>query len=414
MANKEGARKSGKFIAVCTTSDVCKTPVGNTVVPIPYPITANLNDSASTSPNVNFCGDPVFILNKSKVTRVTGDEPGMAGGVKSGTNRSLVEPIEGSTNFYVNKRPVVRHGDKCKMNNGNTFGKFIYQGGGGSKGGDSNPPIKPETPAEKSFLEKVGGLYDKLNIKPLQELKKGIQDGIDKVVEASGYNPVVMGIGAAATAANEVFVPDNLTDFSPGKLVTKGKKAYSAVKGMAKTEKRLATFAAREEKRLAEEIIKKKEAARKAQQEAAKKKGKNGTTIKGKKKEKKVDPCKALEGGVPGEKYKGGKYGKIAPGGKARGQEAHHMPADSASPIKQNNGPAIQMDRADHKQTASYDNKKGADEYRKIQKALMSRGKAGRFNAMLMDIADIKKKFGNKYDSAIAQMIAYSKCKEYI
>ncbi len=31
MANKEGSSKSGNFIAVCTTPDVCMTAVGNTV-----------------------------------------------------------------------------------------------------------------------------------------------------------------------------------------------------------------------------------------------------------------------------------------------------------------------------------------------------------------------------------------------
>ena len=33
---------------------------------------------------------------------------------------------------------------------------------------------------------------------------------------------------------------------------------------------------------------------------------------------------------------------------------------------------------------------------------------------MAMDILDIRAKFGNKYDSAIAQMMAWAKCKEMI
>jgi len=33
---------------------------------------------------------------------------------------------------------------------------------------------------------------------------------------------------------------------------------------------------------------------------------------------------------------------------------------------------------------------------------------------MMMDIVDIRKKFGNNYDSAIAQMMAYAKCKGHV
>lgn len=34
------------------------------------------------------------------------------------------------------------------------------------------------------------------------------------------------------------------------------------------------------------------------------------------------------------------------------GIERHHMPADSISPVKRSQGPAIQMDKADHAKTA--------------------------------------------------------------
>jgi uncharacterized Zn-binding protein involved in type VI secretion len=155
MAENEGARKSGKFLAVSLTPDVCKTPVGNAVVPVPYPITANLSDSMSTSPNVNFGGDPAFILSKSTVTRVTGDEAGTAGGVKSGVNKAKVKPVKGSSSVRINGTPVIRHGDPCDMNNGNTTGKIIYQGLGksASKNGSSDPPVEPETPEEKKTMD---------------------------------------------------------------------------------------------------------------------------------------------------------------------------------------------------------------------------------------------------------------------
>ncbi|WP_218068022.1 PAAR-like domain-containing protein [Candidatus Thiosymbion oneisti] len=42
MADQEGARKSGEFIAVSLTPDVCLTPAGATLVPVPYMIVADL------------------------------------------------------------------------------------------------------------------------------------------------------------------------------------------------------------------------------------------------------------------------------------------------------------------------------------------------------------------------------------
>lgn len=134
---------------------------------------------------------------------------------------------------------------------------------------------------------------------------------------------------------------------------------------------------------------------------------KDGKNKKGKKKD-----CKALEGGTPGAKYKGGKYGKIKNGGKARGQEAHHMPADAISPKSKFLGPAIQMDYADHRLTASCDHNNPA--HAAAQESLVSQGKAGMMAAIAMDIADIRGLFGNKYDSAIAQMVAWAKCMGYV
>lgn len=164
MADNEGARKTGKFIAVCTSPDVCKTPVGSSVVPIPYPITSDLSDSMSISSNVLFGGYPAYKHDKSIVSKVTGDEAGTAGGVKSGTNRSIVETVEGSSSFKVNKKPVVRNGDKCKMNNGNTMGKIIFQGtsASGGSGGSANPPVSPETPQEVKAAQEKKGLWSRM------------------------------------------------------------------------------------------------------------------------------------------------------------------------------------------------------------------------------------------------------------
>jgi hypothetical protein len=104
---------------------------------------------------------------------------------------------------------------------------------------------------------------------------------------------------------------------------------------------------------------------------------------------------------------KGGSYGQLKKGYKNRGKEIHHIPADSQSPLPKNDGPAIVMAPADHRKTKSYDNLAGAREYMQQQGDLISQDKFR--EAMEMDIADIRSKFGTKYDSAISEAIDYAK-----
>jgi RHS repeat-associated protein len=109
--------------------------------------------------------------------------------------------------------------------------------------------------------------------------------------------------------------------------------------------------------------------------------------------------------GVDEVEQLGGKYGDIR--GQISGNEVHHMPADSASPISRHKGPGISMSKEDHSQTASYKNIPGARDYRGKQSDLISQGKFK--EAQQMDINDVRSKFGNKYDGAIAQMEEYTR-----
>jgi len=102
--------------------------------------------------------------------------------------------------------------------------------------------------------------------------------------------------------------------------------------------------------------------------------------------------------------FQGGAHGNMKG---FSGRESHHMPADAASSLSKNQGPAIQMDIADHKKTASWGSSREARAYRAEQ---AERIKAGDFaGAQRMDIQDIRSKFGAKYDAAIKQMIEYTK-----
>lgn len=102
---------------------------------------------------------------------------------------------------------------------------------------------------------------------------------------------------------------------------------------------------------------------------------------------------------------KGGSYGEVFKEGEGDVYEVHHMPADSTSDLERNDGPAIKMEKADHRQTASCGNSREAREYRAQQKELIEQGKFR--EALQMDIDDIHEKFGDKYDDAISEMLEY-------
>jgi hypothetical protein len=107
------------------------------------------------------------------------------------------------------------------------------------------------------------------------------------------------------------------------------------------------------------------------------------------------------EAGVAGGVL-GGAYKDIT----RTGGEIHHMPADSVSPLSKSEGPAVNMDTIDHRQTASWGNSKEAQLYRAQQKSLIEQGDFA--GAQQMDINDLITKFGNKYNQGILQMQKYT------
>jgi len=98
--------------------------------------------------------------------------------------------------------------------------------------------------------------------------------------------------------------------------------------------------------------------------------------------------------------------------------EAHHIPsreAIEASPLYYANGgklddgntPAILMDYDDHRLTASCGNEESANNYRQKQADLINAGKF--LEAQKMDIDDIRRNFGKKYDHYIEQAVKHTK-----
>ena len=124
---------------------------------MPYPVTIDLSDALNTSPNVNFGGKLAFTLG-SQTPDVRGDQAGSTGGVKSGTVGGKCEPIQGSSTGRVNGQPVIRHGDRFTMNNGNTIGKLVYVEGGDGVASIDGPTTPPDE--DEGFFTRIADLLD--------------------------------------------------------------------------------------------------------------------------------------------------------------------------------------------------------------------------------------------------------------
>jgi len=130
--DKSAARKNGQGgVIICSAPDVCKTPVGNSVVPIPYMITSMLSFTKREASSVEFGGLKAFNMN-SRTDKVIGDEPGTLGGVKSGVNRGWCKPITNHPTVMVEDHNLVLNDCMYDMNcagpegSGNTVGRLMY------------------------------------------------------------------------------------------------------------------------------------------------------------------------------------------------------------------------------------------------------------------------------------------------
>ncbi|WP_063901356.1 PAAR-like domain-containing protein [Burkholderia pseudomultivorans] len=122
MAANVMARKDGQWTIVSMMPDVCKTPMGSSTPPVPYPVTASLGDSQMTSKTVFANGNPIVRFDSSFAPETIGDQAGVANGVESGTVGAKCWPIDHSKTVRVESKMVVRHSDQFWMN-GNYVGK---------------------------------------------------------------------------------------------------------------------------------------------------------------------------------------------------------------------------------------------------------------------------------------------------
>ena len=108
-------KSGGKVI---TGPDICKTPVGSAIVPIPYPNISKSSDLAKGSKSAKINGVPAC-LSSSEFSTSTGDEAGSAKGLASGTTKGKAHPVSYSFDVKIEGKSVVRNTDLFTGNNRN-------------------------------------------------------------------------------------------------------------------------------------------------------------------------------------------------------------------------------------------------------------------------------------------------------
>lgn len=98
-------KKGGMAIAM---PDVCKTPAGPSVIPIPYPNIADLQD-ADGAIDVVLIENKETIVESSTIPSSKGDEAGTMKGIVSSTNRDEVGFKQYSSKVYAKGKKIVHH-----------------------------------------------------------------------------------------------------------------------------------------------------------------------------------------------------------------------------------------------------------------------------------------------------------------
>ena len=134
-------------VAKATLPDVCKTQVGNAIVPVPYPNIAKSSDLKNGTKTVKVDGGNPVAIQGSEFSKSTGDKAGKLGGVKSGVNEHRATWLTYSFDVTFEGEGVCRLTDKMFMNNGNTV----------CLGGIVNPPVlkPPQDPKCAELYKKI-------------------------------------------------------------------------------------------------------------------------------------------------------------------------------------------------------------------------------------------------------------------
>lgn len=157
MADPLFLTQDDKYRAISTQPSLNLTPMGPVSVPCGYPVVSDLGEALECVASVRFNGKPVYVLGQSRQKECKGDETGSDKGVRSGTVNGEVKPTKASSTVNAGGKPIVRVGDTCTMQGGNTVGVYVANVAPGpapppdAPVPSRTPPVVPETAQEAAF-----------------------------------------------------------------------------------------------------------------------------------------------------------------------------------------------------------------------------------------------------------------------
>lgn len=121
FANGRGVAHKGNGGMNTVFPDVCLTPVGKPIVPIPYTNLGKDSDTVKGPKSVKVDG-AMPMAKGAQFSKSYGDEAGVRKGVISGTHKGVCEFMMYSFNVKFESRNVCRLGDPLFHNNKNIMG----------------------------------------------------------------------------------------------------------------------------------------------------------------------------------------------------------------------------------------------------------------------------------------------------
>lgn len=121
FANGRGIAHKGSGGMSTVFPDVCKTPVGSAIVPIPYPNIGRASDTAKGPKSVKVDGEMPMVKG-AVYSKSSGDEAGVKKGLISGKQKDECEYMMYSFDIKMEGKNVCRMGDPMFHNKKNIMG----------------------------------------------------------------------------------------------------------------------------------------------------------------------------------------------------------------------------------------------------------------------------------------------------
>lgn len=121
FANGRGIAHKGSGGMSTVFPDVCKTPIGSSIVPIPYPNIGRSADTAKGPKSVKVDGEMPMVKG-AIYSKSSGDEAGVKKGLISGKQKDECEYMMYSFDIKMEGKNVCRMGDPMFHNKKNIMG----------------------------------------------------------------------------------------------------------------------------------------------------------------------------------------------------------------------------------------------------------------------------------------------------